>query len=125
MPDVCEPDEIDLSATYAIAQGWCEPEAANHEMDVVLAEAIAKPVRRLVRGWYDTALQHHRNEEYYRGLVVQIGEMLGEAAYTSDDGTRQEDVLCAKVPETRPQARHGSVSSPPVNPNDPGALIRN
>ena len=94
-----ELDDIDLSATYAIAQGWCEPETANHEMDVVLAQAIAKPVRRLVRGWYDTALQHHRNEEYYRGLVTQIGEMLGEEAYTSDDGTRQEDVLCAKVPE--------------------------
>lgn len=25
--------------------------------------------------------------------------MLGEEAYISDDGSRQQDVLCAKVPE--------------------------
>jgi len=54
--------------------------------------------------WIDTAKQHHRNEDYYRGLVVQIGEMFGEIAHVSDDGLVQEDVLCAKVPELVEQA---------------------
>ena len=49
--------------------------------------------------WIETARQHARNENYYRSLVRQIGEMLGPDAYTSDDGSVQQDVLCAKVPE--------------------------
>lgn len=49
--------------------------------------------------WCEAAAQHLRNEEYYRGLVVKIGEMLGPDAYISDDGSVQQDVLCAKVPE--------------------------
>lgn len=53
----------------------------------------------LPSNWRDTAMQHHRNEEYYRGLVIRIGAMLGPDAYTSDDGSVQQDVLCAKVPE--------------------------
>lgn len=49
--------------------------------------------------WYDTAAQMSRNSDYYRGLVVKIGKMFGEEAYISDDGSVQDDVLCAKVPE--------------------------
>lgn len=51
------------------------------------------------QNWYDTAAQFARNADYYRGLVVQIGKMLGPEAYISDDGSVQDDVLCAKVPE--------------------------
>ena len=94
-----ETHPMDEAATHAIAQGWCEPETSGQEMDVVLAMAIAKPVSQVLRNWYDTAAQHARNEEYYRGLVIEIGEMLGEEAYVSDDGSTQQDVLCAKVPE--------------------------
>ncbi len=50
------------------------------------------------QSWMDTAAQHCRNEEYYRGLVIEIGKMLGPDAYISDDGSVQQDVLCAKVP---------------------------
>lgn len=92
-------ENIQQATAYAIAQGWCEPEAAGKEMDAVLAIAIAKPVGRLVEGWYETAARHCRNEEYYRNLVIEIGKMLGEEAYVSDDGRRQDDILCAKVPE--------------------------
>ena len=49
--------------------------------------------------WYDTAAQMSRNADYYRGLVEKIGKMLGKEAYISDDGSVQEDILCAKVPE--------------------------
>lgn len=49
--------------------------------------------------WIQSAEQFARNEDYYRGLVVKIGEMCGPDAYVSDDGSVQQDVLCAKVPE--------------------------
>jgi len=49
--------------------------------------------------WMETARQHLKNEEFYRELVVQIGEKFGDIAYISDDGSVQEDVLCLKVPE--------------------------
>lgn len=49
--------------------------------------------------WYDTAAQMSRNSDYYRGLVIQIGKMLGDEAYISDDGSVQDDILCAKIPE--------------------------
>ena len=68
-------------------------------MDATLARAIAKPVSRVLSAWYETAARHYRNEEYYRGLVQEIGAMLGPQAYTADGGGVHDTVLCAKVPE--------------------------
>jgi hypothetical protein len=77
------------------AQCWCDPETQDREMDVVLAEAVA----RRIAAWMDAAAMFNRNSDFYRGIVVQIGEMFGEAAKTSDDGSVQQDVLALKVPE--------------------------
>jgi len=88
--------------TEIAAQIWCESTHETKVMDIAFAQSIAAEIDREQRHatrWCDTAAQHCRNEEYYRGLVVKIGELFGEAAYISDDGSRQEDVLCAKVPE--------------------------
>jgi hypothetical protein len=49
--------------------------------------------------WMETARQHHGNEQFYHGLVTQIGETFGVEAKTSDDGSIQQDVLALKVPE--------------------------
>ena len=49
--------------------------------------------------WQDTAKQYDNNANYYRELLYSIGKTLGKESYISDDGSRQEDVLCAKVPE--------------------------
>lgn len=49
--------------------------------------------------WIDDAARFNRNEDFYRGLVEQIGAHFGQDAYTSDDGSIQQDVLCLKVPE--------------------------
>lgn len=92
-------DELEKSIIEAVAQAWCEPKNEKKEMDADLAYAIVGKVRALVGAWRDTAKYHLRNEEYYRGLVARVGEMLGEEAYVSDDGSRQQEVLCAKVPE--------------------------
>ncbi len=64
-----------------------------------IAELEAE-VERTRDAWMETAAHHCRNEKYYRGLVVRIGEMLPlPGAYVSDDGSGQDSVLCAKVPE--------------------------
>ncbi len=52
-----------------------------------------------VAGWRSTAEQHCRNEQYYRGMLLRIGEALGPEVKTCDDGTIVPDVLVAKVPE--------------------------
>jgi hypothetical protein len=49
--------------------------------------------------WMEIARQHCQNEQYYRGLLDQIGEILGPEAYISDDGSVQQDVVRAKLPE--------------------------
>jgi len=68
-------------------------------MDVDLAEATVDELIPIVIDWVEAARQYARNAEYYRGLVIEVGEMFGPAAYVSDDGSVQQDVLCAKVPE--------------------------
>ena len=49
--------------------------------------------------YFEMAREMFNNAEFYRGIVRQIGELLGDAAYISDDGSRQESVLALKVPE--------------------------
>ncbi len=49
--------------------------------------------------WMEDAMRHCRNEQFYRGIICQIGEMFGVEAKTSDDGSIQQDVLALKVPE--------------------------
>ena len=101
MADILTTDEhpMDEPTIHAIAQGWCEPEVSHMVMNSILAMAIHKPVSQLVKNWYDTAAQNQRNTDYYRGLVQEIGKIFGDAAYLSDGGSVQQDVLCAKVPE--------------------------
>jgi len=82
-------------ARQIAAQCWCDLETENTEMDVALAEAVAKRIAF----WMETAAQNERNIDYYRGLVERIGKDIGREAYVQDDGGISEDVLCAKVPE--------------------------
>jgi hypothetical protein len=68
------------------------------KMGLPTPDTIDEAVRQR-DGWINVAAMHHRNEEYYRGLIDQIGEALGPQAYISDDGSVQDSVLRAKVPE--------------------------
>ena len=77
------------------AQCWCDDANKNKVMDVDLAESAA----RRIAAWMDTAAQAYRDVEYYRGLLISCGEILGPDSYVSDDGSVQQDVLCAKIPE--------------------------
>ena len=49
--------------------------------------------------WEEAARRYARNSDYYRSLVVRIGEFIGQEAYTADDGGVHDSVLCDKVPE--------------------------
>ncbi len=77
------------------AQCWCDTETENIEMDVILAEAVAKRIAV----WMQTAAQNQGNADYYRGLLVECGEIIGDRAFTTDEGKRRDNVLCAKIPE--------------------------
>jgi len=86
------PSEIAIATA---AQCWCDPRTETRVMDVELATVFAERVD----AWIETARQHANNEDYYRGLLDRIGERLGPSAYVSDDGSVQDSVLRAKVPE--------------------------
>jgi len=88
--------------TELVAQIWCEPKNSHTEMNPNLAESMVTLLEREQRhtdAWVDTAAFHCRNEEFYRGICQKVGEILGEAAYTSDDGSKQDNVLALKLPE--------------------------
>jgi len=77
------------------AQCWCDEETEDKIMDPILCEAVAKRIA----AWMQTAAQNQRNTDYYRGLLEKCGEAIGDRSFICDDGTKSEDVLCAKVPE--------------------------
>jgi hypothetical protein len=68
------------------------------KMGLPVPDTIEDAVRQR-DGWINAAAMHHRNEEYYRGLIDRIGVALGPDAYTSDDGSVQDSVRRSKVPE--------------------------
>lgn len=49
--------------------------------------------------WIETARRSQKDCDYYQRLLDEIGEAIGEEAYISDDGSVQDSVLRAKVPE--------------------------
>lgn len=63
---------------------------------VIAAEAEAQ---RMVKCVEEDALRFARNEEYYRGLLTQIGASIGPIALVQDDGGIVDEPLCAKLPE--------------------------
>lgn len=76
----------------------------------VLKECVALPIEKAAKlieerslgalsAWLRTAREYSNAAEFYRGLVEQVGETLGDECYIADDGTRSKDVLALKVPE--------------------------
>jgi len=82
-------------ATVVAAQCWCDEESGYPVMDVKLGEVFAKHLSF----WMQTAAQNQRNADYYRGLLERCGAIIGDRAYLCDDGSKSQDVLCAKIPE--------------------------
>lgn len=99
-------DYLASLARQIAAQCWCDTETSGIEMDTRLAEAFAK---RLLL-WMSTGEQYARNADFYQNIVIEIGEMFGDAAKTSDDGNIGDCVLALKVPglvrETLDELKH-------------------
>ena len=76
-----------------LSQELSETQAA---LDAVRADLAASEEAR--EAWTETARMHAKNEAYYRDLIVRT--LSGTpAAFVSDDGSVQQDVICAKLPE--------------------------
>lgn len=73
----------------------------TNDMEVIegFKEFFAISNNCLPANWQSTFKHMSDSIEYYRGLVQKIGLMFGEEALISDDGSVQDEVLCAKVPE--------------------------
>ena len=74
--------------------GAWSPRHYTERLEQALEEA-----KRDSSGWQWAAAEYCKGMEYYRGLVEQIGQTIGESAYIQDDGGKVDSVLCAKVPE--------------------------
>jgi hypothetical protein len=92
--EVAAPHAREIAMQEA-AQCWCDPTTSDRAMDSALAEVVA----RKIQAWLETAMYFQRGSDFYQGIVRQVGELFGEAAKTSDDGSVQSDVLALKVPE--------------------------
>lgn len=80
-----------------IELGMKATDAANARAEAVKAyEAEQKKALN----WERTAEQYYKNVQSYQNDIDSIGEAIGDAARTYDDGhTRAPDILRAKVPE--------------------------
>ena len=87
-------DYKEESIQYA-AQCWQDEETKDKVFDAGLAFAFAKRLAFFIQ----TAADYARGAEYYRGIIDQCGAHIGIEAFTSDDGTIQEDAVAARLPE--------------------------
>ncbi len=92
VPD--EPTYVDMAADITMAT-FREAGFNDNEINEELADKFISQLDN----WIETAAQNQRNTDYYRGLLVECGETIGDRAYIADDGIRHLDVLCAKIPE--------------------------
>lgn len=70
----------------------------GHRGEVCACVGAPAPYEAVREAWMDSARQFARNEAYYRGLIETALKDVPDA-YLCDDGTRSEDVLCAKLPD--------------------------
>jgi len=74
---------------------WCSPKTSHIVMDTDLCKEFA----RTLDFWIETARQHAKNAEFYRGLIDQCAEYIGEEAYTAAGGRVHDSPIRLKVPE--------------------------
>lgn len=82
--------------------GWTPQRRSEHTDKSAAFEGVSVKLDHTEHkcdNWQETAAQFARNEDFYRGIVTEIGEMFGIAARISDNGSIQQDVLALKVPE--------------------------
>ena len=100
--------------------GWMR----NEHTGRMLPEQISDPNAEIA-AWMETAAAAQRNTDFYRSLLIEIGELFGRAAHISDDGSYQADVLIAKVPDLVKEllATKGFASARLPMPQQPPATV--
>ena len=86
-----------IAMTDPLYPEWHGNLSKQRVMELYALEMAKKD--REIAAWKESAAQFSRNADFYHGLISGIGAQFGEAAYISDDGSKQQDVLCLKVPE--------------------------
>lgn len=82
----------------------------DYQEETRLLKKLVAGLEHEVSGWIESARHFSAGQDFYQGIVRRCGVALGPAAYTSDDGSVQDDVLALRVPElveelVRPQNR--------------------
>ena len=104
MRAVVSAPEEQLDEVVAMLYGPVEDNLARRDV-LNVCEWIQQAIPRLellensVESWRQTAEQHHRNEQWYRELLIKLGRQLGEPVYISDDGSVNDEPLILKVVE--------------------------
>ena len=68
------------------------------EKEIALSKKRNRELYDEMVNWQECASYMSKGMNFYRDIVTECGEMLGEACYTSDDGSIQDHVLALKVP---------------------------
>lgn len=91
--------QIDMHIRQAVEEAIAASSLLDYPSSYMLNVAIEE-AQRYTMGWIEIACLFSRNETYYRGLLDQIGETIGEEAYLCDDGvSKSTSVLRAKLPQ--------------------------
>jgi hypothetical protein len=88
------PQQVDWmpEARQMAAQCWCDEDTSSIEMDVRLAEAVA----RRIAAWMETGAFHARNEAYWRERAEAAERRLPENATEPMQKAMQRAVLLRK-----------------------------
>lgn len=88
-------------AEDALAELKDEHDERGIDIDI-LAKQLAE-AQRLAAAWQDTAAFHHRNEEFWQGLVRKVGLAVAKhdiGVHVADDNTWNPEPLALKVVES-------------------------
>jgi len=94
-PQAPEPYDYKREALEEAVQCWTDEGTKDILIDMRIAAAVAT---RLAE-WMKVAERGFRGAEYYQGLLDQCGRHIGVEAFTAEDGTVQQEVVAAKLPE--------------------------
>jgi len=95
VPQAPEPYDYKKEALEEAVGCWTDPAIADIPIDMRIAAVVASRIAE----WMKVAAQGYRGAEFYRNIIDQCGRSLGIEAFTSDDGSVQQDVLALRLHE--------------------------
>ncbi len=97
-PDEYQP--ITESATAILELlGEMYATAPSTVFDSTRCSETVKRLEQLAINWVETARSYAKNEEFYRDLLDQCAEHIGDDAFINDAGERTESPVRLKIPD--------------------------